>query len=133
MRDVYYVAPVATTQRGANIRNETGVPHFSQRAANAPGQVPLVLFYENPTMWETDGKKLFTRNRETTPLFELGENQYFPMGDNSPASQDARIWSGPKFVDGEYLIGRAMFIYWPHSLNRPITYFPNFRRMGFIR
>ena len=122
LRDIYYVAPVAMGRRGPNIQNETGIR-----------SVPLTFIYDNPSKWATDGKELFSRERESKPVFELGPGHYFPMGDNSPASQDARIWSGPKFVDEEYLIGRAMFIYWPHSLNRPVKYFPNFRRMGFIR
>ena len=122
LRDIYYVAPVANGRRGPNIQNETGIP-----------AIPLTFIYDDPTKWDNEGQQLFGRPRESEPIFELGPGRYFPMGDNSPASQDARIWSGDKYVDADYMIGRAMFIYWPHSLNRPIKYFPNFRRMGFIR
>ena len=122
-RDVYYVAPVTTGLGGANIRNETGIP-----------DVHLAFVYNDPLKWNKEqGKQVFLRKREEGPIFKLAAGQYFPMGDNSPASQDARIWSGPHFVDEDYMIGRAMFIYWPHSLNRPVKYFPNFGRMGFIR
>jgi hypothetical protein len=38
------------------------------------------------------------------------------------------------------LIGKALFIYWPHSWDRlpyfnsiPCPYFPNFTRMGLVR
>jgi signal peptidase I len=66
-------------------------------------------------------------------MFSLQQHQFLPMGDNSPASLDGRVWEGPHFVGEENMIGRAMFIYWPHSLNKPIKYFPNFGKMGFIR
>ena len=61
------------------------------------------------------------------------------LGDNSPFSQDARLWSGEKYVSRELLIGKALVIFWPHSFNRiygtpiPFPFFPNFARMGFIR
>jgi signal peptidase I len=56
--------------------------------------------------------------------FELGDNQYFVCGDNSPNSQDARMWNIPGIGNGgteyrpgtvpsEYLIGKAFFVYWP--------------------
>jgi signal peptidase I len=67
------------------------------------------------------------------------------MGDNSLRSKDGRLWSevGPPrvdyFVERQALIGKAIFIYWPHSWHRipgtpiPFPFFPNFARMGFVR
>ena len=122
-RDVFYVSPDQNRFGGnVNIRNETGVNPYD-----------LVRTYEHPDQWRSEiAMKIFNRPQSFKPMFELGPDAYFPMGDNSPASQDARIWDGPKFVKDEMMIGRAMFIYWPHSLNSP-KYFPNFKRMGFIR
>lgn len=68
----------------------------------------------------------------------LGPDQFFPMGDNSPSSQDGRLWSegngltpGPEpYVERNLLIGKAVFVYWPHRW-RP--FLPNFKRMRFIR
>ena len=77
--------------------------------------------------------KMRAMRKANDRVYELGEGQYFPMGDNSPSSLDARVWPGEKFVSDDMLIGRAMFIYWPHSLNKPIKFFPNFGRMGFIK
>ena len=130
-RDIYYIAPTNIDREGnVNIRSETGLAEGS-----------LVRVYEEPRAWQSpNGRKIFARPRTKVGLlsgkdwmFQLEDGHYFPMGDNSPASQDARIWDGPKFVDEDMLIGRAMFVYWPHSLNKPIPYFPNFKRMGFIR
>lgn len=122
-RDVYYVAPTNTINPNEIIRNETGVRPFE-----------FIRVYENPELWTSQtAMRIFQRPQVKDVMFPLQAGQYFPMGDNSPASQDARIWDGPNFVDEEYMIGRAMFIYWPHSLNSPVRYFPNFKRMGFIR
>ena len=69
--------------------------------------------------------------------FEIGADQFFAMGDNSPASQDSRIWNQlitdtPHTVDRRMLIGKALFIYWPHSLDY-FPFCPNIPRMGFVR
>ena len=123
MRDIYYVSP-SSTPFDDNIFDEI---------ENVSGFVRVGI-YEQPSTWNSNNaKRIFDRPVANRPMFELGPDEYFPMGDNSPASQDARIWPGNKSVKEELLIGRAMFIYWPHSLNKPIRFFPNFKRMGFIR
>ena len=61
----------------------------------------------------------------------VGADQFFPMGDNSPQSSDARMWT-EHFFGREMLIGRALLIYWPHPWYRPIPYMPNVKRMRLI-
>lgn len=41
---------------------------------------------------------------------EVPENCYYVLGDNSFNSKDSRYWG---FVPKKYLIGKALFIYWP--------------------
>ncbi len=85
--------------------------------------------------------------------FVLEEDQFFPMGDNSPESLDARCWAGTKpqrrlprdvnqdawrwsddsFVPRELLVGKALVVFWPHSWNSPVPFTPNFKRMKLIR
>ncbi len=62
--------------------------------------------------------------------YTLGDKEYFPMGDNSPASSDARYWGA---LPEELLIGRAILVFWPHHWNRPIPYTPNIKRFRLIR
>jgi signal peptidase I len=85
--------------------------------------------------------------------FELQEDQFFPMGDNSPESLDARCWAGSKnriplprgvnrdawqwsdksYVPRDLLVGKALVVFWPHSWNSPLPFTPNFSRMKLIR
>ena len=83
--------------------------------------------FSSPSLWE---KSPLFKNRETVQ-FELGDDQFFPMGDNSAASSDARAWVPNHFVPRRLLIGRAVVVFWPHPWVNPP--FPNFSRIGLIR
>lgn len=85
--------------------------------------------------------------------FPLEADQFFPMGDNSPESLDARCWAGTKtkiplprgvnrdawawsdesYVPRDLLVGKALVVFWPHSWNSPVPFVPNFKRMKIIR
>jgi signal peptidase I len=78
--------------------------------------------------------------------FTLGADEYFVCGDNSPISQDARIWesagignNGKVYREGtvprDYLVGKAFFVYWSEAF-RPfenlLPVVPNVGQIGFI-
>ncbi len=46
------------------------------------------------------------------PVYRLGDDEYFVLGDNSPASSDSRRWNRPG-VPEHKLIGKAFFVFWP--------------------
>lgn len=126
LRDVYYVSAAST----AYMQNETGTdPAF------------IMQTMRSPEMWSEPEVVSFFRKKkgQTKPMFFLKDSadpdkdQFLPMGDNSAQSLDGRVWAGPKFVERDLLAGRAMVIFWPHSLKKPVPFFPNFGRMGFIR
>lgn len=68
--------------------------------------------------------------------YDLGEDQFMPLGDNSPASSDARLWWAPgyevygerrepwrePFVRRHLLTGKAFAVYWPHCWYVPVPY-----------
>ena len=69
-----------------------------------------------------DGRPIL-RAGEGRP-FTLGDDEFFVLGDNSPASLDARWWDadgvgnrGEQYrmgtVPRDYLVGKAFFVYWP--------------------
>lgn len=132
VRDIYYTSVRSFRGQLANrdLDNETGTD-FST----------VVSFHRNPENWSTPAAKRFFRMKkgQTEPMFQLEEgidsaqDQFLPMGDNSPMSLDGRVWDGPKYVERDMLIGRAMLIYWPHAKTEPLPFWPNFERMGFIR
>jgi signal peptidase I len=97
--------------------------------ASEPTEFQLVkTIYARPESWATT--RLFSLRQKQ--IFELGEGQYFPMGDNSAQSSDARMWN-QNYVDQKYLLGKALLVFWPHAWNRPIPFLPNVKRMGLIR
>jgi len=98
----------------------------------------LFEFWSDPALWNYPGRTSpFDERRQM--IFPLQTDQFFVLGDNSPQSQDARLWEGNKFVARDLLIGKALYVFWPHSFdtfpgtNVPFPFFPNFARMGFIR
>lgn len=97
--------------------------------------IPIRRIFENPLRWDSEeADSLFRSQIHDHPnyYYELGPDQFMPLGDNSPSSQDARAWDHGHYFDRRFLIGKALFIYWPHAWRQPF-FFPNFRRMGFIR
>jgi signal peptidase I len=114
------------------------------------GQGDLEEVFYDPRTWDTT--TVFKERR--TVVFRLEEDQFFPLGDNSPQSKDARLWSNegshdtgyhspPPYVERELLIGKALVVYWPHGWRPPsptlswltgnYAFIPNFAQMKFIR
>lgn len=130
-RDAYYVA----------VTKES--PH-SEYDYMGRDSIPDIM--TTPDLWATT--PLFDARRDNAE-FTLGDDQFFPMGDNSPQSQDARIWSGKympysrkdpeHYVERKLLTGKALLIYWPHGWRIPVPVLrrygvvPNVKRVGLIR
>ncbi len=76
-----------------------------------PGEVYDVYYKSGPP----DRKDAYTafegRDELTVP-----PASYFVMGDNRNDSEDSRYWG---FVPRDYVIGRAMFVYWSYDESKP--------------
>ena len=132
VRDIYYSSVNGDRPTGT-IDNEAGKSYDLIRR-----------IVTDPTKWDSEeALEVFSsRRNQTKPMFTLrtGEggnrdkDQFLPMGDNSTRSLDARVWPGPnRYFERDMLIGRAIYVYWPHTLNEPVPFFPNFGKMKFIR
>ncbi len=92
-----------------------------------------------------DGPGFDVKQAEEGQEFELEDGQYFVCGDNTPASNDSRMWDRPSegnsgilyrqgIVPRDYLVGKAFVIYWPGP-GKPFSRFkmvPYLEGMKFI-
>jgi signal peptidase I len=86
---------------------------FIKRVIGLPGETVVV----------TDGRVLVNGTALDEPYisappnyentWELGPDEFFVLGDNRNSSSDSHSW-GP--LGRQYLIGRAIFVYWPPTL-----------------
>jgi signal peptidase I len=101
--------------------------------------VDRLILYRDIFYVATNASYSAPRNNPRGVEFYLDEDQFFVLGDNSQRSFDARMWPYEKYVHRDLLIGKALYVYWPHSWNEvpgteiPFPFYPNFARMGFVR
>ena len=130
-RDAYYIA-----QRLAhNGATSNAITDFENPPYRYPNRQEIARVLSDPDAWEG-----FRSRRRVA--FALDGDQFLVLGDNSPESKDSRLWENegfPCYVSRELLMGKALYIYWPHSLDAipgtdvPVRFFPNFWRMHFVR
>jgi signal peptidase I len=128
-RDIYYIAQ--------GLGSSLVMSDFRQTFDNRTRQKQIL---SDPAQWSLfapDNMHYVTVDLEDKDDDAL--DQFFVLGDNSPFSKDARLWEAEPYVKRELLIGKALYIYWPHSFDRvpgtkiPFPFFPNFGSMGFVR
>lgn len=129
-RDAYYIAlPQAIREPLCDCPNN---PHLF------PNVTPekLASFMSRPEQWTVWEDRLHS-------YFELPDDGFLMLGDNSPNSFDSRFWGGNFVVHRELLVGRALFVYWPHAwsiwphmrlgnTDWVLPFYPNFSRMRLI-
>ncbi len=144
-RDKYYIA----TKQSFDGLNDYDLGEFARisGARSSPAQIQQAL--GDRDQWDDFAGWQARR----TVAFELGPDQFFPMGDNSPESQDARCWvdargrfgmprspdpyafhwASNNYVPRDLLVGKALMVFWPHPWNQPFPITPNLRRIALIR
>lgn len=69
-----------------------------------------------------DYARLYRENLGPIEFHELSDQEFFVMGDNSPQSQDSRLWPNSRqainrhAVPRNAFVGKAFAIYWPHGI-----------------
>jgi signal peptidase I len=130
LRDVYYIAVDEATVG----LYDYDLPIYSPHSFHGE----LTRLFQSPLDWRLTS--VFAARQKTE--FRLGADDFFPLGDNSPESKDARIWHhdapphSPRFVKRDLLVGRPFVIFWPHPWpagTRLLPVVPNFRRFKVIR
>jgi signal peptidase I len=73
--------------------------------------------------------ELYLNYEHSVEFPPLKSDEFFVLGDNSPASLDSRLWDDTHAVPRHAMLGKAFFIYWPHGVpflnggeGFPITY-----------
>jgi signal peptidase I len=70
---------------------------------------------------------------------QLGREEYFVLGDNSPVSHDSRFWGGGPVVPGSMLLGKPFLVHLPGQVvplrvfGRSVCWVPDPRRIRYIR
>jgi len=115
LRDLYYIA----------VRDRAGNQYISD--------------YESLSFdgYDASDAPIWRHGAQRHVDFLLKADQFFMLGDNSASSQDGRLWGPEYWVSRELLIGKALFIYWPHSWHYipyiNVPFWPNFGRMALVR
>ena len=146
-RDKYYIA---TRNQGDLWDYNPALAGEFLNAGALENERRMIAVMGMPNMWE-EISQVWQSRREVE--FVMEEDQFFPMGDNSPESLDARCWAGTKlrfgglperisknayrfsdawYVPRDLLVGKALLVFWPHGWNEPFP-LPNFKRFGLIR
>lgn len=108
-RDIYY--------RAEKVPNDAG--DFTMHDQELSDSLQIRESLKDPNEYGN----LYSRQHREATFRELGPDEFFVMGDNSPRSQDSRLWPNVQrhaynrhAVPRQALLGKAFFIYWPHGI-----------------
>lgn len=135
-------------------RTKLPKPHIQITAANQTSELTHVklwrdIYYGNRTARSHSGGDFQWASPLQFPkrVIQLGGDDFFVCGDNSPLSGDARTWGSsielpeedlftkPGRVPRRFMLGKAFFVYWPSGYKPFKTapaIAPNFGDMRFI-
>ena len=107
-RDIYY--------RAESVPNDAG--DFTSHEQELSDAYRIRETLSDPVAYG----EIYSRQSNEVVFRALGPDEFFVMGDNSPRSQDSRLWPNKRHavnrhaVPRQALLGKAFFIYWPHGI-----------------
>ena len=108
-RDIYY--------RSERVPNDAG--DFTSPEQELSESLRIREYLTDPDEYG----KIYSGKHNDALFGTLGPDEFFVMGDNSPRSQDSRLWPNARrhapnrhAVPRQALLGKAFFIYWPHGI-----------------
>lgn len=128
MRNMYYISCDRQMDGRCDLVES---PFRSFHLAHLGYEEEVKVILSNPAYWTNFGKTHKT-------VFKLDADQFLMCGDNSAQSKDSRLWTTdgiPYYVDRQYLIGEAFYVFWPHGLRipgTPLALIPNVQKMRWI-
>jgi signal peptidase I len=111
-RDVYYRSDAETVE--GKQYEYGGLTNYN----NEDNYIKLRHLLYDPQQWYDE----LISKRAVARFDALGPDEFFMMGDNSPASLDGRLWPNTRrrknrhAVPRSALVGKAFFVYWPHGI-----------------
>ena len=133
LRDLYYTSVKGQGPLGSPVSTE-----------NETGESISIIegYHRDPESWSTEGRRRVfppPKKAKLSRCFDLKKGKHerkinFFRWETTALEVSTAVFGMEKNLSSAImLIGRAMLIYWPHTLNKPVKYFPNFNRMGFIK
>jgi Signal peptidase, peptidase S26 len=130
------LAPAAVAVRNASVGASDLVLKRDIYYTQYPGRYDYEVVWDdrrprNPTElfdFLSDPARFPGLGRVNQHDYEIGQDRYFMLGDNSPRSKDSRGWGTDDShwdtttdrkaweVPRQYLTGKAFFVYWPHGV-----------------
>ncbi len=142
LRDVYYIA----TREPLTLHSQ----RYEAVLADYPSTSPIYqsLSEDGISRIMSDPRHWSIFDDMQQIQFDVLADHYMALGDNSPGSMDSRLWGSPNvrlrlsddhLVHESLLIGKALFVYWPHTWEAPwnmeipgtgirVPFYPNFKK-----
>lgn len=143
-----------TPDRAVNIptdKSPVGIAVKGTAASVAHLRILRDVYYINHDEHRTTHPPYEQQHSLQAPIMLLdspddNKDQFLMLGDNSPSSSDSRYWRQQNYVERRQLIGKAIYVFWPHSwsfswsipfrfrgIEFDFPFYPNFKRMTLIR
>jgi len=125
-RDIYYRAEMIEPRAAMVPENRRQFVAGPMSVKEVPYEERLTGLADEPEVYAENyvsAAPWLQSGREWQYRMPLGEDEFLLLGDNSPRSQDSRLWGNDiraavhrHAVPRSALVGKALLIFWPHGL-----------------